>query len=719
MLARAAFRFVPALIAIPTLAALAPAQTLVPNVLYDDDDFDPLDGQCDADPLTPGPQCTLRAAFQHAQNAGGAWTILLGAATYPLSRIGTDATSAAGDLDVFNTAGLTLVGAGAATVIDASALAAGGGPDRVLQIVAGLPANVTVELRDLTLRGGRAGGFGGGGILHEGGRLVLANVDIVDCQAASSTGSGGGGIRTDHEIVATGGSFAQCVAGSPLGSGGAILAKSGAQITFTSCAFVGNSAGQKGGNARVEAGSTATFALGSIGNGTAQSGGGVSSAGSTNISAFLLGNVATGAGGGVAVDTGGTVGLDQAVLDNNSAQSGGGVSVGGGGTLVARDTTFRSNRAAFFGGGVSNGGTLDVSRCTFARNEASGAGGGGLYQFASSPLPALLTLCTFSGNRAPAGSGGAIQVAGPGPLEISACTLVQNSCLADGAGLFIDPALGSPPAVKGSLLFDNRLLSGVSRNCGAIFPLPAGPNLDSDGTCFFGNPCLQGTPFLPLDPLVGPLAPNGGPTETHALLGCSPAIDVGDCSTVAGLPLPTDQRAFPRNGNCDLGSFEAQPGTPTSEIANYCFGTPTACPCGTGGAPGHGCPNSLFAGGAILQGVGIARVSCDTVVLTASDVPNSSALLFQGTTQLNGGLGVIFGDGLRCAGGAVIRLGTQLASGNMVQYPAPGGFPLSQSGAVPTTGGDRYYQVWYRNAAPFCTTSTFNLTNGTRIHWCP
>lgn len=67
----------------------------------------------------------------------------------------------------------------------------------------------------------------------------------------------------------------------------------------------------------------------------------------------------------------------------------------------------------------------------------------------------------------------------------------------------------------------------------------------------------------------------------------------------------------------------------------------------------------------------------------------------------------------------MIRLGTQLASGNTVQYPPPGGFPLSQSWTVPPTGGDRCSQVWYRDAAAFCTTATVNLTNGTRIHGCP
>jgi hypothetical protein len=65
-----------------------------------------------------------------------------------------------------------------------------------------------------------------------------------------------------------------------------------------------------------------------------------------------------------------------------------------------------------------------------------------------------------------------------------------------------------------------------------------------------------GGPSTPIDPLLGPLQDNGGPTFTHALLPGSPAIDTGDGSAA---PV-TDQRGFPRidNGTIDIGSFELQ-----------------------------------------------------------------------------------------------------------------------------------------------------------------
>jgi hypothetical protein len=55
------------------------------------------------------------------------------------------------------------------------------------------------------------------------------------------------------------------------------------------------------------------------------------------------------------------------------------------------------------------------------------------------------------------------------------------------------------------------------------------------------------------DPLLDPLADNGGPTETMALRAGSPAIDLG-----SGCP-PRDQRGVPRAGVCDSGAYERQP----------------------------------------------------------------------------------------------------------------------------------------------------------------
>jgi hypothetical protein len=88
-----------------------------------------------------------------------------------------------------------------------------------------------------------------------------------------------------------------------------------------------------------------------------------------------------------------------------------------------------------------------------------------------------------------------------------------------------------------------------------------GPNLDSDGSC---SVALTG------DPLLGPLADNGGSTETHALLPSSPAIDSG--SNVACLAMDERGKLRPIDGTadgvaiCDLGAFEYDPADPPTLV---------------------------------------------------------------------------------------------------------------------------------------------------------
>jgi hypothetical protein len=152
-------------------------------------------------------------------------------------------------------------------------------------------------------------------------------------------------------------------------------------------------------------------------------------------------------------------------------------------------------------------------------------------------------------------------------------------------------------------------------------------------------------------------------------------------------------------------------------ISSFCFGdlSGTPCPCGNDAAPGAGtgCLSSLGIG-ALLAGSGNPSITNDNFVLSGSGMPNSSALYFQGTTQVSS----VFGDGLRCAGGAVIRLGTKINAGGASQYPQGADPDISVAGGN-SVGSIRTYQVWYRNAAAFCTPSGFNLSNGVQAIWQP
>jgi choice-of-anchor B domain-containing protein len=143
-------------------------------------------------------------------------------------------------------------------------------------------------------------------------------------------------------------------------------------------------------------------------------------------------------------------------------------------------------------------------------------------------------------------------------------------------------------------------------------------------------------------------------------------------------------------------------------------GSATPCPCGNAGQAGAGCAHSGGMG-ARLAASGAPSVAADTFVLDATLLPgNVPVLFFQGTAAQNGGLGAVFGDGLRCAAGNVVRLASKTASAAAVSHPTTGEPPLSTHAGVGLT---RHYQVWYRNAASFCTSDTFNLSNGVSAVW--
>lgn len=150
----------------------------------------------------------------------------------------------------------------------------------------------------------------------------------------------------------------------------------------------------------------------------------------------------------------------------------------------------------------------------------------------------------------------------------------------------------------------------------------------------------------------------------------------------------------------------------------YCYSGSVgfACPCGNTGSLGAGCTNSYDANGAFLAGYGSHRISSDAFQLTASGMPPSATcLFFQGATKI----GSSFGDGVRCVGGTIIRLGIKTAVAGAASYPVGADVPISLKGLIPADGAVRNYQVWYRDSAAFCTSSSFNLTGGLSLTWLP
>jgi plastocyanin len=145
-------------------------------------------------------------------------------------------------------------------------------------------------------------------------------------------------------------------------------------------------------------------------------------------------------------------------------------------------------------------------------------------------------------------------------------------------------------------------------------------------------------------------------------------------------------------------------------------GLSTACPCGVPGPTGSGCPNSVFEG-ARLRAIGSASVGADTLRLWMTGAPEgTSVIFFQGASLEGGGLGRTFGEGLRCAGPTLVRLGQKWHSFNWSRYPDPGDAPISVSGFV-TPGTTRHYQAWYQDSPGLCGPPVPNFSNGYTVVW--
>ncbi|MEB2285682.1 MAG: right-handed parallel beta-helix repeat-containing protein [Myxococcales bacterium] len=440
--------------------------------------------------------CSLRDAVIAANAARGADTIVVPPGTYVLTGAGNEDMAASGDLDLRDS--VAIVGAGAdLTIID------GGGSDRVFDIV----ATATVTLSGLTIRNGRVPDGdtqGGGGLLWNepdtGRALSLTLTDVVVTSNDGGRGlDGGGGIRIEQE-----GRLA----------------------------------------------STVVIRDSTVSDNT----------------------VADGDGGGLHLCCEHlTVTIERTTISGNSAADdpeAPGLRGEGGGiyhccndtTLSITDSTISDNDAPTQGGGIyaccgeSFNTLVTLQRSTVSGNRALGSGafqgmGGGI----EGEGAVLLVNSTLSGNQARRDGGG---IDNEDVLVMRNVTIAGNSG-GRGGGFYED---GLRTTLANVLFADNVEPPGTPANCrtavGTDPLVSGGGNLSSDATCPLGGFGDRSS----VDPLLEPLADNGGPTATHALVAASPAVDGGRdvvCEAV-------DQRgnARPTDGNgdgaarCDVGAFE-------------------------------------------------------------------------------------------------------------------------------------------------------------------
>ncbi len=366
-------------------------------------------------------------------------------------------------------------------------------------------------MRDSAITGNSAGSGGGIHIQALAGTSTIQNSTVSGNFSTNNEVGGGGGIRA---AIYTGASFEildSTVSGNSASiDGGGLLASAplGASLTLENSEFSGNSAGFRGGGISVQTYLGAT---------------------TTIRSCTVSGNSA---------------------VDGADNGGGGGIYSRNFGTVTIQGSTLLGNSAKFDGGAIDSHnittGTTTIENCTLSGNQSDGDGGGvWSYNYNGGALE--IQNCTVTANIADADSSGA--GSGGGIHSSSGSITLQDAILAGNTD-----NSGTAPDVVGSIAAAYSL---VGNNFGsALVEAPVG-SPDANGN-LIGGP-IHGT----IDPLIGALADNGGPTQTHALLAGSPAIDAGDPAFVA--PPDFDQRGAPharvRNGGVgglrvDVGAFE-------------------------------------------------------------------------------------------------------------------------------------------------------------------
>jgi hypothetical protein len=296
-------------------------------------------------------------------------------------------------------------------------------------------------------------------------------------------------------------------------------------------------------------------------------GGALRIANSTLANGFTLGINSASSGGNLCVFQG-TLLLEQSTLSGGTADFGGGLFVD---SLTADSTislsTLSGNQGTRSGGGIfseSLGAVLTIDSSTISGNNGGSpspifAGFGGGIEVDQGTLRIINS--TISGNRGNGGGGG---IYFPGGAESSLLlrltTVSNNTAGFDGGGILV-----AHPAVQAQL--DHSIVAnGTPQDVATLGSPPVTPpatfTVNYSLIETIGDVLVVGANnLLGVDPLLGPLANNGGPTLTHLPLPGSPVINAGNPAIPS--PPPTDQRGFARivGTAVDLGSVEVQPAT--------------------------------------------------------------------------------------------------------------------------------------------------------------
>lgn len=347
------------------------------------------------------------------------------------------------------------------------------------------------------------------------------------------------------------------------------------------------------------------------------------------------------------IDNGNVV-IEGLTLQNGQVTDLGGAGIHNRATLTVRDSTFANNNESRFapGGAIYNNGTLTVERSTFEANSANT--GGAIYNDGEGS--AEIVNSTFYDNFIDNGNGSA--VANAGVMTIVGSTLAYNGSGVETGALHHAASPDADTTIRNSIVARNSPLDCSGAAAEGFNPIDA--NMDADATCAgFTHP--EATPLLD-----EPLADNGGPTETLALLPDSEAIDVA-----SNCPPPnTDQRGVerPQGEACDLGAFEVE-STGDPEPDPDTFPDLTATKTNTAGGSGN--VGSTFQWQITVTNQGTAEATFEGEAFEAR-------LVFADVLPIGADYGsVTFDDSDLASGSAMCELQSQDEILGLVCYGAP------------------------------------------------
>jgi hypothetical protein len=479
-------------------------------------DVEPGNGSC----ATDQGLCTLRAAIQEVNALGSAYVIRVPAGVYTLTS----------GVPLVVQGQVTLRGAGMEeTIIQAAdePMVTGFG---VFEIPSGI-----VDISGVTIRNGRRNDSGGALQVGAGATVTLreslltqnvnavvssGTLTIADCRVEAGTdGDFGDGVINSGTLVFLRSSV---MPGGPL-SNGIINTGNAGELTFEDSEASGALAGIE----------NELLATATVTNGTLRDNAfGIRNFGVATLErSSIEGNTTLAGDSGAGVANFGVLNMVDTVVRDNTASDGAGIQNIGIARMEA--CTIFGNRTTGMvgtrsGGGIWNSGTLEMANCTVSGNQAEAGQGGGVWNTEAGSL--TMRNCTVSDNAA--GSGGGVAVAS-GTVALANTIVALNS-----AGEAID--------CQGGAMSLGYNLIGNTTGC--------------DVTAEEGD--QFGSAKISIDPMLGPLQDNGGPTLTQALLLGSPAIEAGnplEPGSGGNACEGTDQRGIvrPQGTICDIGAYEA------------------------------------------------------------------------------------------------------------------------------------------------------------------